>query len=265
MSRPELVQAYLPIFRRMDIDEERGFSMSHASLRAFVLSLPLSLAAFGAFASDEDSYSERTSGYASGDADTYSERPSEYSSREEEEDTASERASGYSSRDTGDSEDQETSFRRRDWMRVGERRILTPNAIARSLRDSDYTNVRRVVYTGGLYTAAATDHEGRQVTLQINARSGEVIVVNGQRFRRADWRGDRPSFTRATRRIESREVEPLDRADVRRALMRDGYRDLGWIREVGNVFIVKARDVGGERVELTIDGLTGEVIDTDYI
>jgi hypothetical protein len=150
-------------------------------------------------------------------------------------------------------------------MRVGQREILTPDAIARGLRRSDYSNVHRVIYTGGFYTAAATDSEGRSVTLQVDAQTGDVIGVDGQKFRHASWRGERPTFTRATRRIESQGEEFLARGDVRESLTDQGYTDLGWIREVGNVFIVKARDASGERVELTIDGLTGQVIDTDYI
>jgi hypothetical protein len=203
-----------------------------SALKAFALSLPLSLVALGAFAANEN--------------DPYDDE-AQYSSQEEDPSFDRDRA------------------RRSATMRVGLREILTPDSVARGLRRSDYSNVHRVIYTGIFYTAAATDIEGRKVTLQIDAVTGEIIGVDGQKIQHASWRGERSTFTRATRRIDTQGDAFLARGDVRETLTDQGYTDLGWIREVGNVFIVKARDTSGERVELTIDGFTGQVIDTDYI
>jgi hypothetical protein len=202
-----------------------------SALKAFALPLPFSLAALGAFAASN--------------ADDYSDSHSTDSFYEE---------SGYETDD----------YRPRDFMRVGQRQILTPDAVMRRLKDGDYSNLRRVTYSAGFYTVAAKDFDGRDVTLIIDANSGEVVGLNGKTLLEATWREERPTFKRASRRVESAETGLLTRNDVREELTREGYTDLGWLREVGNVFICNARDSGGSRVELTIDAFTGQVIDADY-
>jgi hypothetical protein len=226
-------RAARPFFVDRADDEERGFPMSLKSvLKVLALTLPFSFAASSVLAaSGDDSYSGRYDNDSSYEANDYADEADEY--------------------------------RPRDWMVAGVRTILTPDAVRRRLRDSDYSNVHRITYVGGYYTASAEGYDGRAVTLTINATSGEVVRLNGKSIREASWRGERPTFTRATRRIESG-TGPLTRGDVREDLLREGYTDLGWLREVGNVFICNARDSGGSRVELTVDAFTGQVIDTDY-
>lgn len=129
----------------------------------------------------------------------------------------------------------------RDWGSQQRHRILSPEMITRRLMRQDYSDIERLVYANGIYTARAEDRRGRDVALRVNAYSGEVLSV---KF------------------VEAR-VLPFRQVEYR--LMSRGYRRIDQIGFNNGQYRVEARDRQNRLVRLLVDARTADVLRIRYV
>ena len=149
------------------------------------------------------------------------------------------------------------------------RTILAPDGIARAVEQQGFFAVRRIVYTGGVYTALARSEDGVDYTLKIDAETGMVLPPNdgldyGPRVAGDDLTppprigrySDRSGLVEKTT-IE-RVVLPFPR--VRTSLEALGYKDCNQAGYEQGIFRVEAVNGRGDLVRLTVDAYTGDVL-----
>lgn len=128
-----------------------------------------------------------------------------------------------------------------NWGSQQRHRILSPEMITRRLMRQDYSDIERLVYANGIYTARAEDRRGRDVALRVNAYSGEVLSVKV---------------------VEAR-VLPFRQVEYR--LMSRGYRRIDQIGFNNGQYRVEARDRQNRLVRLLVDARTADVLRIRYV
>jgi hypothetical protein len=161
------------------------------------------------------------------------------------------------------------------------RPVLSPEGVTLALREQGWSDIRRVYYTGGLYTAVGRSPKGVDWNVRVDATTG--LVLSPYHHHHGYGPGDaalyleepapvpRARLGRYRERSADRSADITDdpysaRFDkVRKRLQRKGYRDIEGIRSDGNVLVMTAEDRYGEVVRLTVDARTGRIIERDYI
>jgi hypothetical protein len=144
------------------------------------------------------------------------------------------------------------------------RTILAPEGVTIALREQGFFDIRRVVYTGGVYTAVARSRSGVDRTLRIEATTGLVL----RPYRRdAVYAGDASVYVEPS--VPRTRIGYVDRAADRVLLtfarIRSGLEDLGYsdCNEASyrdGVFRVEARNTRGDLVRLRVDAYTGDIL-----
>jgi hypothetical protein len=149
--------------------------------------------------------------------------------------------------------------------------ILTPEGVELALEDQGYFYVRRVVYTGGIYTALARSRRGIDVSLWVDASTGFVITPHYY-YPPYYYGPQRAVYVapalplapppRAGRYAPRPRAAPVVMTfpRVREALERLGYVEIVDAGYADGVFRVEARNDRDDRVRLVVDAYTGEVL-----
>jgi uncharacterized membrane protein YkoI len=156
------------------------------------------------------------------------------------------------------------------------RPILSPEGVSMAAREQGWSDIERVYYTGGVYTAVGRAPNGVDWNLRIDATTG--LVLRPHRHHHHGLYGpkdaavilEEPVPVPRTRTRVGRYVDPTyTRAGERELLtfarVRGGLEDLGYsdCTEVGyeeGIFRVQGKNRGGDLVRLVVDAYTGEVI-----
>jgi hypothetical protein len=151
------------------------------------------------------------------------------------------------------------------------RPILAPEGIAFALREQGFTEPTRIYYTGGLYTAVARTPRGEERSLLVDATTGLVIRRHGDHVHYGDGDFRRPAAVvleepvRPPVRIGRYNERSADRtilsfSKVRSDLEALGYQDCDAAGYGDGVYRIQARNSDGERVRLSVDAYTNEII-----
>ncbi|HEY8683392.1 MAG TPA: PepSY domain-containing protein [Rhodanobacter sp.] len=114
---------------------------------------------------------------------------------------------------------------------------MTEPQVQGKLADQGYTKVHDLQFKDGMWRAHAKSANGKRVDVRIDAKTGQVYP--------------------------DEQVSRLSERDVRAALETQGYTHVHDVKFKQGIWQAKARNPGGNKVELKVDAGTGKVIGTE--
>ncbi len=112
---------------------------------------------------------------------------------------------------------------------------VSASTVLENLQKAGFTGVRKVKFENDVYEAVAINHEGRPVKVAVNPTDGQVSKES---------------------KAMAAQLTILDAA---KKVEKAGYTHISEIELEKNKFDVKALDKNGKKVDLEVDGQTGNI------